>query len=115
MSRRRKRRAKKKSTPPPAETSGIVLLLSETAAQTLDLHGLTAAQAAPRVRDFLATQQRTAAGRVVHIVTGKGTKSDGKPVLLGLVRDMLDEEGGGRVSEFAGMLGGGGWAVRLRQ
>ena len=111
MSKRRKRRAKGAKdlpTQPPALT-GIAQLLSEIADATLDLHGDTADQARLRVRDFLATHSHISAGSVVHVVTGKGTG-----VLLELVRDMLDGEAADRVNEYAGMLGGGGWVVRVK-
>ena len=111
MSKRRKRRAKGAKdlpTQPPALT-GIAQLLSETPDATLDLHGYTADQARLRVRDFLTTHSRISAGSVVHVVTGKSTG-----VLLELVRDMLDGEAADRVNEYAGMLGGGGWVVRVK-
>ena len=108
MSKRRKRRPKESATPPPAHT-GIAQLLSEMAVETLDLHGYTADQARLRVRDFLATHSRISGGSVVHIITGKGTA-----VLLELVRDMLDSEAADQVDEYAGMLGGGGWVVRVK-
>ena len=79
------------------------------ATATLDLHGYTAAQARPRLRDFLTTHSRVSGGGVVHVITGKSTA-----VLLELVRDMLDNEAAGHVDEYAGMLGGGGWVVRVK-
>ncbi len=112
MSKRRKRRPKESATPPPAQT-GIAQLLSEMAVETLDLHGYTADQARLRVRDFLTTHSRISAEGVVHIITGKGTGSAGGAVLLELVRDMLDAEAANHVDEYAGMVGGGGWVVRV--
>jgi len=112
MSRRYKGRPKEVSTPPPKAT-GLAGLLSETPVATLDLHGYSGAQAQQRVRDFLTTNSRISAGSVVHIVTGKGTRSDGDAVLLGLVRGMLAAEVSEHVAEHAGLLGGGGWVVRL--
>ena len=111
MSKSRKRRAKgakDPSTQPPALT-GIAQLLSETSDATLDLHGYTADQARLRLRDFLTTHSRISAGSVVHVITGKSTA-----VLLELVRDMLDGETAHHVDEYAGMLGGGGWVVRVK-
>ncbi len=113
LSRRRKGRVKEEATPA-SEMTGTARLLSETPVATLDLHGYTQAQARPRVRDFLATQSRISTGGVVHIVTGKGLGSDGDAVLPGLVRGMLDDESANQVEEFAGMVGGGGWVVRIR-
>jgi DNA-nicking Smr family endonuclease len=107
MSKRRKRRTKDPAPPP--ELSGIAQLLSEMPAATLDLHGHTAAQARLRLRDFLTTHSRISAGSVVHVITGKSTA-----VLLELVRDMLGHEAAIHVDEYAGMLGGGGWVVRVK-
>ncbi len=95
------------------ELTGVAKLLSEMPVAKLDLHGFTSAQARPRVRDFLTTHSRISAGRVVHLITGKGTGSEGEAVLRGLVRDMLDYEFAAHISDSAGMLGGGGWVVRF--
>ncbi len=108
MSKRRKRPPKEPPATPPALT-GIARLLSEMEVDTLDLHGYSADQARLRVRDFLTTHSRISAGSVVHIITGKGTA-----VLLELVRDMIGKEAASNVDEYAGMLGGGGWVVRVK-
>ena len=113
MSRRHKRQPEENATPRP-EVTGIARLLSESPVATLDLHGYTGAQARPRVRDFLTAHSRISAGSVVHVITGKGTRSEVEAVLPGLVRDMLDDEAADHVDEYAGMLGGGGWVVRVR-
>ncbi len=108
MSKRRKRLAKEASTPPP-ELTGVAKLLSEMAVATLDLHGFTADQAQMRVGNFLATHSRISSGSVVHIITGKSTG-----VLLEIVRDMLADEAADQVDEYAGLMGGGGWVVRVK-
>ena len=113
MSKRRKRRVTEASTQPP-EMTGIARLLSESPVATLDLHGYTGAEARLRVRDFLTTHSRISAGDVVHIITGKGTGSVGDAVLPGVVRDLLHDEAAERVDEYAGMMGGGGWVVRVK-
>jgi len=113
MSRRHKRRVKEATLPAP-EVTGIARLLSESPVATLDLHGYTGAQAHPRVRDFLTAHSRVSAGSVVHVITGKGTRSEVEAVLPGLVRDMLEDEVADQVDEYAGMVGGGGWVVRVR-
>ncbi len=113
MSRRRKRRAKEAATRPP-EVTGIARLLSESSVATLDLHGYTGAQARPRVRDFLTSHSRISAGSVVHVITGKGIGSEVEAVLPGLVRDMLEDDAADQVDEYAGMVGGGGWVVRVK-
>ena len=113
MSKRRKRRVKESVTQPP-ELTGIVRLLSEMPDATLDLHGYTGPEARLRVRDFLTTHSRISAGSVVHVITGKGTGSQGGGVLLELTRDLLEGEVANQVDEYAGMLGGGGWVVRVK-
>jgi len=113
MSKRRKRRVKEADTEPP-ELTGIARLLSEMPEATLDLHGYTGPQARLRVRDFLTTHSRISAGGVVHVITGKGTGSQGGGVLLELTRETLADEAADLVDEYAGMLGGGGWVVRVK-
>ncbi|MCH7890565.1 MAG: Smr/MutS family protein [Gemmatimonadetes bacterium] len=108
MSKRRKRRVKQDATPPP-ELTGVVQLVSEIPVATLDLHRYAVDPARSSVRDFLATHSRISAGSVVHVITGKSTG-----VLLGIVRDMLNGEVAHQVDEYAGMMGGGGWVVRLK-
>ena len=114
MSKRRKRLKQGASTPPSIST-GIAGLLSEMAVASLDLHGLTAAQAQRRLRDFITTHGNASSGRVVHIITGKGSGSEGPAVLWELVREMLADEAMEQVDEYAGMLGGGGWVIRLKR
>ena len=114
MSKRRKRMKQGTSAPPPTST-GIAGLLSEMAVASLDLHGLTAAQAQRRLRDFITTHSDISAGQVVHVITGKGSGSEGPAVLWELVRDMLDDDANKQVDEYAGMLGGGGWVMRLKR
>jgi DNA-nicking Smr family endonuclease len=108
-----KRRVKEAATQPP-ELTGIAQLLSEIPEATLDLHGYTGPQARLRVRDFLTTHSRISAGSVVHVITGKGSGSKGRGVLLELTRDLLEGEAANHVDEYAGMLGGGGWVVRVK-
>ena len=108
MSKRRKRLEQDAPAPSPA-LSGVAQLLSEMAVATLDLHGYTVDQTRLRLRDFLTTHAHISAGSVVHVITGKSTA-----VLLDLVRDMLDGETAHLVHEYAGMLGGGGWVVRVK-
>ena len=112
MSKRRKRM--KQGASPPIST-GIAGLLSEMAVASLDLHGLTAAQAQRRLQDFITTHGNASAGQVVHVITGKGSGSEGPAVLWELVRGMLADQAMEKVDEYAGMLGGGGWVIRLKR
>jgi DNA-nicking Smr family endonuclease len=113
----RKKRKKKgrqgSATGTPPEIPPFVQLVVETPVAKLDLHGLTANQAARRLRDFVRTQSRLSGGKVVHIVTGRGTHSSGPAVLPGLTQAMLAGELDEFVLEIAGLPGGGAVAVRL--
>jgi len=110
----RRGRKRRKGTPPDsAPLTGIAALLSETPAAVLDLHGLTATQAEARLRDFLRTRATLAPGGVVHVITGRGNRSEGTPVLPGLVRDLLESDLRDLAVSSAGLPGGGGVAVRL--
>ena len=114
MSKRRKRLKQGSLNSPPSST-GVARLLSEMAVATLDLHGFTAVQAERRLWDFINTQSNSSAGQVVHVITGKGSGSEGPAVLWELVREMLADEAMEQVDEYAGMLGGGGWVIRLKR
>ena len=116
MSRKKKSRKSKKAGNEAAsapELKGIALLLVESPVEKLDLHGMNAQQAESRVRFFFQRHAVTSSGRVVHVITGKGSRSEGAPVLPGLVREMLEDELAPVVAEWAGLHGGGGFAVRI--
>jgi hypothetical protein len=79
----------------------------------LDLHGLTGGEA--RVRAELWLRDRAAAGeRTVVIVTGRGNRSQGLPVLRGEVEDVLARLQPGIVIGWESTDGGGGYRVKLR-
>lgn len=112
--RRKRRAAASHSGQAAPELTGLARLLVEMPADTLDLHGMPAAQAERRIRDFMRTQSKLNAGRVVHIVTGRGMRSQGAPVLPGVTRELLRGELADHVAEMAGLPGGGAVAIRLR-
>ena len=97
-----------------AGLSGVARLLVETPVATLDLHGCTARQAESRLRDFLRTRSVDGSGRVVHVITGRGNRSEGAPILPGLVRELLASDLSHLVGASVGLPGGGGVAIRLR-
>lgn len=81
---------------------------------TLDLHGDTAADAERRVRDFILTHARVSSGEVLHVISGKGRGSKGKPVLPGVVRRVLSSEAVARyVAEWTRDLDEAGFLIRL--
>ena len=89
-------------------------LLDATPAATLDLHGDTALDAERRVRDFVRTHARVSSGKVIHVVTGKGRGSGGRPVLPGVVRRVLDGDVARFVADFDRDLDEAGFLVRLK-
>ena len=93
--------------------TGTAQLLSEIPTDELDLHESSASEAELRVRNFLQRHVRSSRGKVVHIITGKGSHSDGPAVLPGLVNKLLREEFRRDVVESAGLVGGGAIAVRI--
>ena len=112
MSKRRKKIGHIVSETLP-ELSGAALLISELPEAKLDLHGLSARESEVQVCNFLERHARTSKGKVIHIITGKGTNSDGPPVLPGLVARLLSEEFSEHVLECVGLVGGGAIAVRM--
>ena len=105
---RKRRLAEVPGTPLPGS------LLGQPVVATLDLHGRTAAEAERLVRDFILTSTRGASGQVVRIVTGKGTGSAGKPVLLPLVRQWLETDLARYVDAVSLDTDGGSYLVRMR-
>lgn len=98
----RKRRSRE-----PSPTRGTVHPL-------LDLHGMTGGEA--RVRAELWLRDRAAAGeRTVVVVTGRGNRSFGLPVLRGEVEDLLARLEGEIVTAWEHMDGGGGFRISLRR
>lgn len=89
-------------------------LLDAVPAATLDLHGDTAADAERRVADFLRTQARVRPGQVVHVVTGKGRGSAGRPVLPGAVRRVLTGDVARFVAAWDKDLDEAGFMIRLK-
>lgn len=97
----------------PSDGSTPRTLHSAVVEETLDLHGHTADEAERRLEMFLDRVATTAPGAVVRIVTGRGRRSAGKPVLPGLVRDALNGWLSHRVDEWAVDVGSGAYLVRL--
>jgi len=79
----------------------------------LDLHGLSVEEALHRVQTFLSAWEQRQPGAVLRIITGKGNRSSGAPVLPEAVRELLRDQMGGQVTDFVGDRGGGGWLVRV--
>jgi hypothetical protein len=103
MSRSRRRPRK----PPPLEAWDRLY-------PTLDLHGLTAAEARARAERWLRARQ-SEAEPVVRIVTGWGRHSVGPPVLRAEIDALLGSLRGGLVANHTLESGGGAFRVELRR
>ena len=89
-------------------------LLDARIATTLDLHGLDAAAARQAVERLLSGKGGARSGEVVHIVTGRGRTSAGRPVLYPLVGRLLAGALRHHVAEHSKDVNEGGYVVRLR-
>jgi hypothetical protein len=79
----------------------------------LDLHGHTGAEARLRAESWL--RARAADGeRTVVVVTGRGNRSQGLPVLRGEIEHLLAGLAGDVVARWEHTDGGGGFRVQLR-
>jgi DNA-nicking Smr family endonuclease len=81
---------------------------------TLDLHGMTRTEAEPAVTAFLARVRKRRPGALVHVITGKGRGSPGRPVLKARVRTML-RSGTLPVEAWGPDLDDGGYFIRLKR
>jgi DNA-nicking Smr family endonuclease len=83
-------------------------------ADTLDLHGFTAAEATAHLGQYLARERKRSPGALVHVITGKGRNSPNGPVLRRVVRSLLTADGGRLVSDWGRDHDDGGFLVRLK-
>ena len=76
----------------------------------LDLHGRTVVEAETATRNFVLTQARLGEGRIVHVITGKGTGA-----LFLAVGRFLRGDLDRWVDDVRPDLGGAGWRVRVKR
>lgn len=81
-------------------------------ADTLDVHGMDAAAANAAVTAFLRRVAKHSPGALVHVITGRGRGSPGRPVLKPRIRTLL-KSGELPVAAWGEDLDGGGYLVRL--
>jgi hypothetical protein len=79
----------------------------------LDLHGLTGDEAVRRTRGWLMDRRGEGHGTVV-VVTGRGARSRGPPVLRAEVEELLRTLRGSVVDAWESDPSGGSFMVRLR-
>lgn len=96
---------------PPA--LGLDALLDARPVATLDLHGFRATEIQQAVGNFLSTWRQRTPGGVVHVITGRGRGSAGRPVLRPAVRRLLEATGPTVVAEWSPDVDAGGFLVRL--
>ncbi len=107
MTRRRRRRTRPDDQPP---AGGRAL----PPVATLDLHGFTASEVPLALSTFFSSWRRRAKGALVHVITGKGKGSVGRPVIRPRVRRLLSEEFHDIVASFEPDETGGGFLVKLK-
>lgn len=88
-------------------------VLDRTPVAVLDLHRYAASEVQAAVINFVSTWGKRAPGAVVHIVTGKGLRSAGAPVLKPLVRRILKTRLSAVVQDWARDVDDGGFLVLL--
>ena len=104
---RRRPRSPKASGPTDSLHAAIVV-------DERDLHHLTAAEAAVQLESFLVGWSRRRPGAVVRVITGKGNRSQGGPVLKPLVPELLVGRLAPVVEDYAVESGGGAYLIRVR-
>lgn len=80
---------------------------------TLDLHGMSGIEAGPAVTAFVQRVRKRQPGALVHVITGKGRGSPGRPVLKSKVKTLL-RSGTLPVHAWAPDLDEGGYLIRLK-
>lgn len=84
------------------------------ATATLDLHGLYANPAMTRVKGFVMGWAEREPGVILRIVTGKGTHSDGEPVIRSRFLALLAGDLAPWIDDWASEVGGGSYLIRVR-
>jgi DNA-nicking Smr family endonuclease len=80
---------------------------------TLDLHGMSVQEAERAVRSFVELWRARRSGAVLHVITGKGRGSAGRPALRPAVRRLLREHLRGTVRDWTLDADDGGFLVLL--
>jgi DNA-nicking Smr family endonuclease len=89
-------------------------ILDQRPVAVLDLHNHALSEVESAACGFILTWQKRASGSVVHIVTGKGRRSSGAPVLKPRVRQILKTQLQAAVRDWTKDLDDGGFLVLLR-
>ena len=89
-------------------------ILDSRPVAVLDLHHYAASEVEGTTCNFILTWQQRASGAVVHIVTGKGRRSGGAPVLKPCVRQILQTKLQAAIKDWTKDIDDGGFLVLLR-
>jgi DNA-nicking Smr family endonuclease len=98
----------------PAPSGPVRTLHAAVVEDERDLHHLTAEEAALELEIFLVGWSRRRPGAVVRVITGRGNRSPGGPVLRPLVRRLLAGRLAAVVEQSSVEAGGGAYLVRVR-
>lgn len=104
-----KRRARSPKPSGPTGTLHTAIVEDER-----DLHQLTAAEATAQLEAFLLGWSTRRSGAVVRVITGRGNRSPGGPVLRPLVRELLAGRFAPLVEDYVVETGGGAFLIRIR-
>lgn len=88
--------------------------LDGAVSETLDLHGFSAVEAKTHVPVWIRAAARRNPGGLLHLITGKGKGSSGRPVLGGVVKRLLSDGGIARVKAWGPDGSNGGFLIRIR-
>jgi DNA-nicking Smr family endonuclease len=88
-------------------------LLDAVPDATLDLHGMPVAEGVRAVRSFVALWRSRRPGAVLHVITGKGRGSVGRPALRPAVRGLLKGDLRAAVRDWALDADEGGFLIRV--
>jgi DNA-nicking Smr family endonuclease len=89
-------------------------LLAKAVDASTDLHGLDALTAEVRLEAYLTRWSASRPGAVVRVITGRGNRSGGRPVLKPLVRELLEGRLARYVNRWTVEPGGGAYIVEVR-
>lgn len=87
--------------------------LSGRVDEELDLHGFSGIDAKVMIESFLKAAQKRCPGGLLHIITGRGKGSPGRPVVKPVIRAALVAAPSTVVKEWGKDDHDGGFLVRL--
>lgn len=99
----------------PAPSGPIGTLHAAVVDDERDLHDLTAAEAEAQLEQFLLGWSHRRSGAVLRVITGRGNRSPGGPVLRPRVRALLAGRLAPWVEEYVIEAGGGAYLIRVRR